>query len=306
MQFSVQFNAVFMLLSNIMEIIAYVFMGIGLMTIAKNRGYDKPWLAWIPFCNVYLLGRVADDVMIRRGKKTSYGKTLLGLEIAVFAILMVLVIGIVFIALESSGWYGFTYDYHYNYYYGDDTSEMLPAVVAVVIILLLFMLAMLVLAVVQIVFLFIALNKIFSDYDPANATLYTVLSVVGSCLSLPLYPVFLFVIRSRFPISIYAPPMPPYYNGYQQPNYGPPYTPPYQQVPPQNYYAPAPPQMPTAAPPYPNQQWQAPPAPPYQPQGWQPAPPPPQQAPPAPPAAPVQPPQQVSEQWNGQQGPPVQ
>ena len=102
MHFSIQYNGIFLLLSNFMGIVAYVFMGIGLMTIAKNRGYDKPWLSWIPFCNIYLLGRVADDVMLRRGRKTSYGRLLLGLQIASSALIALVVMGAVYVALAAT------------------------------------------------------------------------------------------------------------------------------------------------------------------------------------------------------------
>lgn len=33
----------------------YVLQSIGLYKMAKNLGYDSPWLAWIPFVNIYLM-----------------------------------------------------------------------------------------------------------------------------------------------------------------------------------------------------------------------------------------------------------
>ena len=33
----------------------YVYMALVWMTIAKKLKYDKPWLAWIPIANVFLL-----------------------------------------------------------------------------------------------------------------------------------------------------------------------------------------------------------------------------------------------------------
>jgi len=33
----------------------YVYMAMAWMTIAKKLGYDKPWLAWIPIANFFLL-----------------------------------------------------------------------------------------------------------------------------------------------------------------------------------------------------------------------------------------------------------
>jgi len=48
-------------LSLLMSVAIYVFNSIGLMTIAKNRGITHPWMAWIPFANSYLFGKLSDD-----------------------------------------------------------------------------------------------------------------------------------------------------------------------------------------------------------------------------------------------------
>jgi hypothetical protein len=37
----------------------YVYLALALMTIAKKLGYDKPWLAWIPIANLFLLAILA-------------------------------------------------------------------------------------------------------------------------------------------------------------------------------------------------------------------------------------------------------
>jgi len=36
-------------------LIIYVYMALAWMTIAKKLGYDKPWLAWIPIANLFLI-----------------------------------------------------------------------------------------------------------------------------------------------------------------------------------------------------------------------------------------------------------
>lgn len=49
----------------IIGIISYIFMAIGLYTMAKNRKMEHPWLAWIPIANNYLMGDlINDDVSI--------------------------------------------------------------------------------------------------------------------------------------------------------------------------------------------------------------------------------------------------
>ena len=39
----------------------FVLQGIGLSTMAKNRGMEKTWRAFVPFVNIYLLGKLAGD-----------------------------------------------------------------------------------------------------------------------------------------------------------------------------------------------------------------------------------------------------
>ncbi len=48
----------------ILAIVAYVFSSIGLMTLAKNKGIENAWLAWIPVGNLYILGKIVETVNI--------------------------------------------------------------------------------------------------------------------------------------------------------------------------------------------------------------------------------------------------
>lgn len=45
----------------VIALLMYVFAAIGLYGIAKNQGYDKPWLAWVPFANYVLLAILVED-----------------------------------------------------------------------------------------------------------------------------------------------------------------------------------------------------------------------------------------------------
>jgi len=55
----------------------YVLQALALQTMAKRRGMDNTWLAWVPVGSSWLLGAMADDINARQGKKTSYGIVLL-------------------------------------------------------------------------------------------------------------------------------------------------------------------------------------------------------------------------------------
>ena len=40
----------------------YVLKSIGLSTLAKNRGIENPWLAWIPVADLYILGLLVGEM----------------------------------------------------------------------------------------------------------------------------------------------------------------------------------------------------------------------------------------------------
>ncbi len=45
----------------IVGIILYVFMALGMQSMATKLRIENPWLAWIPVGNLYLMGRIAGD-----------------------------------------------------------------------------------------------------------------------------------------------------------------------------------------------------------------------------------------------------
>jgi hypothetical protein len=42
-------------------VISYIFSSKGMYAIAKRRGIEKPWLAWVPVGNMWLLGCISDQ-----------------------------------------------------------------------------------------------------------------------------------------------------------------------------------------------------------------------------------------------------
>ena len=47
--------------SVLLGIASYVLSSMAVYTIARRRGLRKPWLAWIPVANVWLLGSLSDQ-----------------------------------------------------------------------------------------------------------------------------------------------------------------------------------------------------------------------------------------------------
>ncbi len=58
-------------------LVYYILESIGLYHIAKCRGIENAFLAWIPIGRAYLLGSIADQIGMHEGKNTRYSLILL-------------------------------------------------------------------------------------------------------------------------------------------------------------------------------------------------------------------------------------
>lgn len=189
----------------ILAAVFYVFFALGLYTMAKRRGLENPWLAWIPVVYLYIIGKLADTYAAKHmNKKTNYAVLLLGLIIGV------VVLAIVTVCLSIFG--GF---------------HMYAIWPVFIVILILFIAAMIVYA----VFYYISLYRIY-NWHSESATVLLVLSILFSVI----VPFVLFALRNGDNRYLYPPQQPgggQYYapqQPYQQAQY-PPQQPPVQQPP---------------------------------------------------------------------------
>ncbi len=74
--------------SLILGLITYIFNAIGLYTMAKNRQFDYPWLAFIPTANNYLMGGLINDQVSIGSFNIPYAKIFLTLLSFASAIIM--------------------------------------------------------------------------------------------------------------------------------------------------------------------------------------------------------------------------
>lgn len=54
----------FMLLFLLLGLVFYILFSLGLYTMAKRRDLPNPWLAWIPFAQIYTMGEVIGPVKL--------------------------------------------------------------------------------------------------------------------------------------------------------------------------------------------------------------------------------------------------
>ena len=66
-----------------LALVAYVLQSIGLYTIAKRRGIQNPWLAWLPIGSEWIAGSIADQYRyVAKGEETNRRIILLALGVA--------------------------------------------------------------------------------------------------------------------------------------------------------------------------------------------------------------------------------
>lgn len=153
----------------------YILQSIGLYTIAKRRGIHKPWLAWIPIGNVWILGSISDQYRyVVRGEVRNRRKLLMGLTIALMAVSFVTA------GAESAAFLGSM---------GMTASNNFAAGLLVMV----FGLAFWGLAVVATVFQYICYFDLFRSCQPKKLVLHFVLSL----LITPALPIIVFLSRHK-------------------------------------------------------------------------------------------------------------
>ena len=68
-----------LLVWGLVSLAGYILKGIGMYTIAKRRGMDYPWLAYVPFARAYLQGELGGEIVLKDKKIQNPGIWLLAL-----------------------------------------------------------------------------------------------------------------------------------------------------------------------------------------------------------------------------------
>lgn len=167
------FLVVYLLLL-VASVTMYVLQSLGAYTVAKRRGIHHPWLAWLPIGNAWIWGSISDQYQyVVKGKVRNRRKVLLGLNIALFAMIIPMIGTEVaaIIAMEEAAAFG-----------------LVPMVLFVIV-----WLAFIVLAIVTTVFMYMAQYDFYRSCDPNNAVVYLVLGIFFEFLQ----AIFMFVCRKK-------------------------------------------------------------------------------------------------------------
>jgi len=197
------------LLSMALSITMYVLHGLGLYNIAQRRGIYRPWMAWVPVANMWILGSISDQYQyLSTGKIRSRRKLLLGLTIALYGLLVVFWICYAVFMVQTVG-------------SAIDGKLAVAQMLGSAMGMLGVGIVMFVVAIVATVFQYIAYYDLYQSCNPGNATVFLVLSILFNILP----PIFVFCCRKK-DLG-----MPPRRNQYAAPVY---------QSAPQPVYEPAP------------------------------------------------------------------
>ena len=185
--------------TSLFSLAMYILLSLGLYTIAKRRGLNNPWLAWIPFGNVWILGSIADQYQYSvKNKKTSRRKVLLGLQIGLSVVAVILVVAMVaflfvHLAMRPEHGYSAMRPDLYGYEHGCEYSAEGMSVFGGVLLMLLVFMVCAVISVVSAVFTHIAYYDLYMSCDPSNAVAYLVLGIFFGFLA----SILVFVCRNK-------------------------------------------------------------------------------------------------------------
>lgn len=167
--------------SAVFVLIGLIFQGFSVYMLSRRRGHHGAELAFIPVIGNRVLGSIYDDICWHEGKKTNRRNWLV-----VWSALST-----VFWAMWLSAFMMFVLSGRLLVY---SQGYVKRYVVPLIMLLLIAILVRVIFSIVR----YSALEKIFKDYEPENAILFTVLAAFLGFL----IPYLLFSIRGKISCSI--------------------------------------------------------------------------------------------------------
>ena len=175
------FYLIYMLIMMAVSVGSYVFQSLGFYSIAKRRGIKKPWLAWIPAGNLWILGSISDQYQyVVKGRVKNKRKSLLILTILLYVLtLAVMTWLIIFIVAVND--HPIENDIASGIFFGGVLGSVLVY------------LAIAGISIAVTVITYIALYDLYRSCDPANGLMYLLLSIFVNIT----HPIFLFICRNK-------------------------------------------------------------------------------------------------------------
>lgn len=159
-------------------LVMYILESRGLHKLAKDRQIRHGWLAWFPLGYDWILGSIADHYhYVAKGHIRGRRKTLLGLYLAIFVLVLVQIGCYVFYAAYMLNWFAIDFLVATQLYL---VAELIRLAIAVLSLILM-------------IHRYIALHDLYASCEPDGATAYLVISIL-----LPVTePFFVFSCRKK-------------------------------------------------------------------------------------------------------------
>ena len=190
--------------SFLFSVVVYVFTALALYPIAGRRGISKPWLAWIPVVNVWVIGSLSDQYRyVVKGEEKNKRKALLILSLINLVLCIALIVFVVMLVIAAIR------TEMYNYSGNAAMMEVVRAAIGLACVGVIMMGTGIAMAIIR----YMALYDIYMSVDPGNCVVYLVLSIVFNISE----PFFLFFNRNsdkgmppRRETPTYVPPVEPW------------------------------------------------------------------------------------------------
>ena len=170
--------------SSLLGIAVYVLTALGLYTVAQRRGLNRPWLAWIPVINCWIIGSLSDQYRyVVKNEIRSKRKALLVLNLLAAVISLAMIVIAVVMVAGAVG----------DVMHGVDEDALLRTVMGPVVGILGLCLPMVGIGIAYAIVRYIALYDIYKSMDPGNSVLFLVLSILFGITE----PFFLFFNRNK-------------------------------------------------------------------------------------------------------------
>lgn len=175
---------VYSMVASSFGIALYVLRALGLYSIAKRRGINRPWMSWVPVLDLWVLGCISDQYQyVVNGNIRNKRKWLLGLSIAMAVLYIVFAVLIGVAVFGAVG--GITGSMNDNQLVATLLGPVMGLVVGVI--------PLVGIAIAVMAIRYVAMYDLYTSCSPQNNVLFLVLSIFFTVTE----PFFLFFIRNK-------------------------------------------------------------------------------------------------------------
>lgn len=180
-------------------IVTFALTGIAYYLLAKKRNISKPWIAWIPVAQMYIVGKTSDDINAKYNKETHRGRWTLTFTITymIFSVIAIFLAAALILSIISSidlSSLNLISTYlSSEFLSGINTGLIITASISGVVFV--------VTAVISIVFQTISAYSVYYEYNNKKALIYLIVAIIGLILigSFILAPIFILISCKNTP-----------------------------------------------------------------------------------------------------------